>query len=198
LYRDNLRILIFVTLPVYSLLLAWAGWASWLLVGEYRSEFVFLLHVSTIGWALNTFAAPAYFMHLGKGDVGWNTLSHVVMGVMNVALGLMLGRWFGAHGVAWAYVIALATGSWLLIGLFQARNRIGWTGWAAREHLWLAAVCAVVSVAGWLDPVRTAASEPARFAVWLVGPPLALGLAAWFHPMRKELWHRLDLREARL
>ena len=91
LYRDNMRLLVFVTLPVFALLIAWAGGLSWLLVGAYQPEFVFLITLLAVAWSANIFAGPAHFTNLGTGHVGWNTLSHVLMGALNAGLGWLLG-----------------------------------------------------------------------------------------------------------
>jgi O-antigen/teichoic acid export membrane protein len=197
LYRENMRVLAFVALPVLALIFAWAGGISWLLSGAYQPEFVFLLGLLAVAWGGNIFAGPAYFTNMGTGRVGWNTLAHVIMGGLNVALGWLLGSRYGANGVAFAYAIALVTGSGVLIAVFQRRNGLGWRGGFAREHLGLVAACAMVAVLGWIAPLQPSTGEPATLAVGLLLPPLVLGLAAWFHPMRRQLWGWLMSREVR-
>lgn len=197
LYRENLRLLVFVTLPAFALLIAWAGGFSWLLAGAYQPEFVLLLVLLALAWGGNIFTGPAYFTNMGSGKVGWNTLSHVIMGTLNAGLGWLLGSHYGAHGVAFAYAIALVTGSGVLIAVFQHRNGLGWRCGFAREHLGLATACAAVAAFGWIKPLQPSASGPAALAAGLLLPPLVLGLAAWFHPMRRQLLGWLMLREAR-
>ncbi|MGD2063711.1 MAG: lipopolysaccharide biosynthesis protein [Nitrospirota bacterium] len=197
LYRQNVRVLVFITLPAFALLFAWAGAFSWLLAGTYQREFVFLLGLLVLAWGGNIFDAPAYFTNMGTGHVGWNTLSHVIMGALNASLGWLLGSWYGAHGVAFAYAIALVTGSLVLIAVFQRRHGLGWRGGLAREHLGLVVACAVVVAFGWIEPLRPSTSRPAVLAAGLLLPPLVLGLAAWFHPMRRQLLGWLMAREAR-
>lgn len=197
LYHENVRVLVFVTLPVFALLIAWAGGFSWLLAGAYQPEFVFMLGLLALAWAGNIFAGPAYFTNLGTGQVGWNTLAHVIMGALNASLGWLLGSWYGAHGVAFAYAIALVTGSGVLIAVFQRRNGVGWRCGFAREHLSLAVVCVAVAALGWIAPLRPSTSEPTVLAARLLLPPLVLGLAAWLHPMRRQLLGWLISREAR-
>lgn len=184
LYRDNMRLLVFVTLPVFALLIAWAGGLSWLLVGAYHPKFVLLITLLAVGWGANIFAGPAYFTNLGTGHVGSNTLSHVLTGALNAGLGWLLGSGYGAHGVALAYVIAVVTGSWALIAAFQRRNGLDWRFGFTREYLGLAVVCAAVAALGWIEPLRPSTGNSVTLAAGLLLPPLALSVAAWFHPMR--------------
>ncbi len=195
LYLKNMRLLVFVALPAFALLIAWAGGFSWLLTGAYSSEFVFLLGLLAIAWGINIFASPAYFTNLGTGRVGWNTLSHVIMGALNAGLGWLLGSRYGAHGVALAYAIALVAGSGVLIAIFQHRNGLNWRWGFINEHLALTIVCATVAVLSWLEPLRPSSAEPAVIVGWLLLPPLVLGLVVWLHPMRRQLLGWLMARQ---
>jgi O-antigen/teichoic acid export membrane protein len=195
LYHENMQVLVFVTLPAFALLIAWAGGFSWLLAGAYQPEFVFFLALLALAWGANIFAGPAYFTNMGTGQVGWNTLSHIIMGVLNASLGWLLGSRYGAHGVAFAYVIALVTGSGVLIAVFQHRNGLGWPRGFAREHLGLAVVCAAVAVIGGIEPLRPSIGSPVTLATGLLLPSLIIAVAAWLHPMRRQLARWLMLRE---
>lgn len=190
LYCENMRTLVFVTLPPTALILAWAGGFSWLLTGAYQANLVFLLWLFAAAWGFNTFAGPAYFINMGTGRVGWNTLAHVLMGTINVALGWWLGLRYGAPGVASAYAIALVTGSGLLIAAFQKLHGIRWNQYLTGEHLGLACSCVAVSALGLFAPLRPAAGEPVPLTIGLVLPLLLLGFAVWTHPQRLALWRR--------
>lgn len=181
LYRENIRILVFFALPVFSLLFAWSGLFSWLLVGQVNKQLLFLLQLNTVAWLLNLFTAPAYFANLGIGQVGWNTLSHAIMGLINGGLGWLLGRYFGADGVAWAYFIALALGSWLLVMIYQKRNDVYLRELALLEHGWLLVASIAVAVVGhyaWR-------SMQTDTLIWvLMGiATLSLVIVAWRHPL---------------
>lgn len=194
-YLENTRLLIFVSLPTFALLIGWAGGISWLLVGAYQTDFVFLLSLLAVAWGWNIIACPAFFTNMATGQVGWNTLSHVIMGLLNVGLGWLLGSRYGAHGVALAYAIALVIGSGVLIAIFQCKNRLGWRWSFIHEHLGLTIVCVLVAVFSWLAPLRALSAQPAAIIGWLFLSPLMLGLAVWFHPMRKQLVEWLISRQ---
>ena len=56
-YIKNMQLISFVTIPVFSILLAWAGGFSWLLIGVYQPEFILLLRVLAIAWIINIFVS---------------------------------------------------------------------------------------------------------------------------------------------
>jgi O-antigen/teichoic acid export membrane protein len=194
-YGVNMRVLVVLTLPLYALIFAWAGFLSQVLLDRHDDTFVFLLRLISLAWLLNTVNVPAYFMNIGLGDVGDNTVSHLAMGVLNVALGTVLGRLSGAPGVAWAYVVALIAGSWLLLALFRRRHAMAWESILSVEHVPLATVCSLALLVGWLDPWTAGGRDILRLAFIVVLIPLAMILAMWRHPARKVIWARLFVRE---
>jgi O-antigen/teichoic acid export membrane protein len=197
LYRENMRLLIFVTLPALALLIAWAGGFSWLLTGAYQPELVLLITLLSVAWGANIFAGPAYFTNMGTGQVGWNTLAHVLMGALNAGLGWLLGRNFGAHGVAFGYAIALIAGSAMLVGVYGYRHRVRCNVSSTVGHLPLLAACLTVAVFGWLIPLRKVADEPILALIGLFLPLLVLGVPLWCHPVRRRLFESLPARRVR-
>lgn len=190
LYYNNMRMLVYVTLPAVALLIAWGGGVSWLLVGAYDGELVFLLGLLSLAWGCNVFASPAYFINMGVGHVGWNTIGSGIMGAVNASLGWWLGSEYGAYGVAVGYAIGLVAGSAFLLAAFHRLHNPCWSGAFNREHIWLAVGSAVVLASGWAAPLQPSSNELATLLVRLVVPFLALGTLAWFHPMRSELLGR--------
>jgi O-antigen/teichoic acid export membrane protein len=189
LYRENLRVLAFVALPMFTLLYVWGGLASLLMVGARNAQFLLFFEWSVVGWALNTFAGPAYFTNLGTGRVAWNTLSHAVMGAINAGLGWFLGTRFGPAGVIGAYIAALVTGSWLLVVAFQLRSGIPIRHLALGEQVPLAIVCFALIAGAHLAPAMARQSETGVLLV-TAAAPLLLAIPVWRHPLRKALWKR--------
>ena len=190
-YYENMQLIALVTLPAFTLLFAWASIASRLLLGGYNSVFVFFMQIATVAWALNTFASPAYFANLGTGHVGWNTLSHVTMGGLNVILGFFLGSRFGAKGVAFGYAGSLVVGSWLLIAIFHKLNAVSWGALFSREHLGLASASMFILAYSTFEVMIPVNDEKMRMAILLIFPILTLGVSVWFHPLRKRLLARV-------
>jgi O-antigen/teichoic acid export membrane protein len=123
-YAKNFRILILVVIPVFSVLLVWAGVISWLLLGEMNIQLISLLGFLTVAWGINVFNAPAYFFNMGTGRVGWNTLCHLMMASISIILGFTLGSYYGMMGVAVGYGVAIIFGSISLILAFGVVNRV--------------------------------------------------------------------------
>lgn len=192
LYRENIRLIIFISLPIYALLFVWSGLLSSLLLDDQQPQFIFFLQLSALAWLINIFSAPAYFVNMGIGSVGLNTAAHVVMGVTNLLVGWVLGELYGAAGVAWGYALALMTGSLLLIFVFQSRHAIGWGELIRLEHAPLTAVCLAVSLLGFLNPgfALTRWDGYTGWGVTVVLPLLGVSVALWVHPLRSAMWEQ--------
>ena len=190
-YRENMQLIVLVTLPGCTLLFAWSGIASRILLGGYNTVFVFFMQIATIAWALNTFAIPAYFTNMGTGHVGWNTLSHVTIGGLNMILGYLLGSHFSARGVAFGYAGSLVVGSWLLIVIFHKINAVSWKALFSREHLCLASASMFILAYATFEVMMPVGDENMRMVILLLFPILTLGVFVWFHPLRKRLLSRV-------
>ena len=109
-YRTSYQLLFYFSLPLYSLIIVSLPIISAVWIGHYEKIFFSFGVLLTIGWFLNTLSAPAYFVNLGTGDLGWNVGGHVVIGVLNAIFGLLLGIYFGGTGVVIAWVFSLVFG----------------------------------------------------------------------------------------
>ncbi len=114
-YGESYRIVFFLALPLYSVIAAITPLAGELWIGHYEPAFVRYSILLAAGFWINTLVGPAYFVNLGTGALRWNTMSHVVIGVLNGLLGYQLGKYYGGDGVVLGYVLALVAGSGLLV-----------------------------------------------------------------------------------
>lgn len=185
LYRANLHLLFYVTFPIYALVAAWGPILSELWLGRYERVFAFFVSVLALAWCINTFAGPAYFANLGTGHIFWNTASQIWMGLTNAALGVLLGPYFGASGIVWGMAIALATGSALIMGVFQSKQRLSWSVLVPRESVGSIAASVALVVSGFFA-YHALSEQPAviRFLVCLLLPVPILGPALWGHALR--------------
>lgn len=192
-YRLNVRLLVLLALPLFALVFAWSGLLSEFFLGRRDAGLMFMLRLVGAAWLLNTANVAAYFVNVGAGDVADNTLSHLTTAAVNVALGFVLGLRYGGVGVAWAYALALVTGSWLLLVLFRRRHGTAWEAAPASDHLPLAAICAAAFLYGWADAGLGGGRGELHRVVALGVIPAALVLAVWRHPARRAVWQRLFL-----
>ncbi|MDX2040428.1 MAG: lipopolysaccharide biosynthesis protein [Acidobacteriota bacterium] len=188
-YRESYRLLFFFGVPLFALLTVSLPIVSELWIGSYERRFVICGTLLAAGWFGNLLSAPAYFVNMGTGDLRWNTASHLVLGVLNLAFGWLLGRWFGGFGVAAASALALIGGGTTVIAAYHRKQNVpssellpadSWrlivfgfigllAGAAIYHHL-------RVSIGLW----------PVAGLVTLIGG-LLIAIPAWFHPMRKRL-----------
>ena len=123
-YRESYRLMVYLSVPLFSGLMTAIPVISELWIGAYESTFVFFAMVLTVAWFLNILISPAYFANLGTGQLLWNTVGHVVIGVLNLILGVVLGLLYGGMGVVWGWAAALIIGSGLILLSYNAGHCI--------------------------------------------------------------------------
>ena len=109
-----LLIFVFIYSPLISLV--------WL--GSTNFYFIFSLIVLSVGWCFNIFSVPAYYFYIGLGDLKWNVVSHLVLAVSNLSLGLLLGFFFNSYAVIVAISVSLIISSLLTIIPFHKKYKI--------------------------------------------------------------------------
>ena len=119
-YKRNTEIIGFFSIVGFALLALSSIYISFLLFAKVNLEFLLMLNIISIGWLININSAPAYFTNLGTGKTKANTVSHLLMGTLNIFLGLILGNVFGAIGIVAAYGMSVGIGSMYLIRNFES------------------------------------------------------------------------------
>ncbi len=117
-YRRSARYVVIFGLPAYLLLIIVAPWLldAWLGPGYEPASMV--MRIMTLGWFISLVALPPYLILQALGHARLCMTAHVVQGVANVALALVLvGRW-GFAGVTLAACTALVMGSLLVMAGF--------------------------------------------------------------------------------
>jgi len=79
-------------------------------IGSFNPDFVRLVTLLSLCWAVNIVAAPAYFLGLGTGDVNLNVAGQVLTGVLSPVLGYGLGVTFGGYGAVCGVVVGKIIG----------------------------------------------------------------------------------------
>ena len=124
-YAKSFRILMFLIAPALPLFIGLTPVVSHLWIGTYNPTFVTFSVLLFIGWFLNLLAGPAYFANMGTGDLRWNVISHVVNGLLNLGLGVLLGWLFGGTGVVIGFVAALILASAVIAFTYESKHRVG-------------------------------------------------------------------------
>lgn len=106
-FNFSMELLFLVIGPIFALLILWSPLISELWLGTRDEKFTAYVTILSIAWGFNVIAGPAYFANQGTGKIGWNSASHVWIGVANVLLGWSLGKIFGAWGCSLLWPLRL-------------------------------------------------------------------------------------------
>lgn len=186
-YKDSLRLLLYISVPSYSALIAFTPIISQLLFGRYEKIFVLFSILVAAGWFVNTLAGPAYFVNLGIGDLRWNTLGHVIIALANLGLGAIIGATFGGTAVVIAWVFSLMIGSSIIPVSYHYKNKIPIIELLSKENarIMLASIVGLslslllfYQLNNHLPPLALAIFGVSVFSAILIIP-------IWLHPMRK-------------
>lgn len=188
-YRDSYRLLFYISLPLYSIVVVLAPAISEIWIGRRESVFVLFTVLLAAGWFVNTLNGPSYFSNLGTGKLYWNTVSHVGIAVLNAILGFLFGRLYGPNGVVAAWVFSLAVGSLVVVVQYHLKHQIPLRELVPGESL----AMVLSSVAGMLvaralyNHLHSAWNVIAVTAAVLASFSVIVVLPAWLHPMRRRL-----------
>lgn len=123
-YRFSFKLLLFLVLLGMPFFMMLTPFISWIWIGEYNSTFILFANLLFIGWFLNLLANPAYFANLGTGELKWNVIGHIVIGTLNLALGIVLGQALGGLGITVGFVIAILAGSFIIMIAYHRRYHL--------------------------------------------------------------------------
>lgn len=123
-YRYSFRLLLFLVLAGLPFCMMLTPFISWIWIGSYNATFILFANLLFAGWFLNLLANPAYFANLGTGDLKWNVIGHIAIGVLNLASGILLGQWFGGTGITIGFVVSLLIGSGIIMIAYNKKHRL--------------------------------------------------------------------------
>ncbi len=123
-YISSYKFLFFICIPVFTLLVLSSPVISSIWIGALNSRFLFLFLTLAAAWFFNSIAVSAYFTNMGTGDIGDNVIAHILVAVLNIALGAILGYAFGGKGVAIASMFSIMAGGLYQLICFHRKNRI--------------------------------------------------------------------------
>lgn len=189
-YRQSFNALLFFSLPVFAIIFSSMPLISELWIGHYVADFVIFTGILLIGWFANSMSAPAFFANQGTGHLGWNSFGQIVIGGINLGLGIALGYLYQGSGVVAAWGIALIAGSLVVIASYHYQHKIPFRTLLPKESVRLvlfsvggAVLCLVgyYQFRGSLKPLMMSA---ATFSVFLI----VVFPSIWAHPVRRHFW----------
>lgn len=188
-YKDNYRLILYISLPFYSMIIAFTPLISEIWIGHYEPIFVIFSFLLSASLFVNTLSVPAYFSYLGIGNLKWNMLGHAITALMNVALGFIVGYNFGGVGVVIAWIISSIAGS-LMIGVsYNYCYKISLKQLFPHESMSVAIACLAAIFSAFLiyDRMNHSINDVLISATVLLIFLMIVVVPLWIHPMRKWL-----------
>ena len=188
-YRKSCYSLAYITLPMYFTVMMCGPIISDIWIGHYESIFVLYIIFLAVGWLLNSLTVPAYIVNLGIGEPFWNTAGHIIVGVMNGGLGLLLGNAYGEIGVVTAWTIALVVGSSAAPISYHIKHQIPFKYFLPKQNYQIIIASGMgllvgLSVYYGLNHILSV-SVVSGLSILMFATIVILPI--WFHPMRKQL-----------
>lgn len=126
-YARMNHIMMLVTFPLASVLLALTPMISQLWLGDRLPDFMYSMYVLVIASTINILCGPAYFSCMGEGRLSFLVFVHGIMAVLNMLLGYVLGLLFGGYGIILAWGLSLTIGSFILTIGYARKISIKWS-----------------------------------------------------------------------
>jgi O-antigen/teichoic acid export membrane protein len=183
LYTNFYRLTFFATLIFYVAIFIFMPLFSFFWLGYFETKFLFFGIFLIIGWAINNLTTPAYFFNLGTGDLKWNSITHVLMGFLNVILCLILGPKFGDLGVVVAAMFSLIFCSILNLHVLLKKYEIPLKTLIPSEHLkLLITLICFLAISLYFNPIFNMALKKIFYNIIIF--LVIASVAIWFHPYR--------------
>lgn len=196
-YQKSYQLLFYLSVPLFSLIIISLPFISIIWIGRYEKIFVVFGILLTIGWFLNILNAPAYFAYLGIGDLRWNVIGHIVIGLLNIFFAIILGFHFGGVGVVVGWVISLVLGSSVIYLSYHIKNKIPLIEVIPKKSRWVASFCVIGVIATLLiqKNIHYYTSGIILNISIILLFSIIIFIPFWLHPMRKQLigWVMNDL-----
>jgi O-antigen/teichoic acid export membrane protein len=187
LYKENYRLIYFLSLPSYAIIIALAPMISEIWIGYYEATFVIISCLIAINLFINTLSVPAYLSYLGIGKLKWNTVGHITTAFMNVALGLIMGYILGGIWIVIAWIISSITGSVLIAVSYHCTYKIPLSEFFPKESTTIAIACVIANIITLVAYYCIHRNYIASTIISISILAIIIIIPFWGHPMRKRL-----------
>ena len=188
-YKDNFQLMLYISVPFFSIIIVLAPLISEIWIGFYESVFVLFAVLLSISLLINSISAPAYFSYLGIGNLKWNTLGHVTTAIMNAVLGLLAGFFFNGMGVVVSWVFASIIGSMMIGFSYHYQYKISSRQILPKENIGIIIACliAVITVFIMYNQINDLVNSMAQYFIGFSVFSIIVFFPLWLHPMRRRL-----------
>ncbi len=189
-YRESYRLIFFMAIPTFSFLIAISPMVSQIWFGRYEPVFVTFVALLGGGWLVNVLANPAYTIDLGIGDLRWVLAGCGITAILNLGLGFLAGKYFGATAVVAASVFSLALGYIVIVVTYHRQNGVPFSQLLPRESIAIvfSSFTGVLIFFPFLSHAPAKSILSARLISGLFFALLTMiVLPMWIHPMRRQL-----------
>jgi O-antigen/teichoic acid export membrane protein len=179
-----------MAIPTFSFLIAISSLVSQIWFGRYEPVFVGFVALLGAGWLVNVLANPAYTIDLGIGNLHWVLAGCGITAIMNLGLGFLAGKYFGATAVVAASVFSLALGYSAIVVAYHRQNGVPFSQLLPRESIAivLSSFTGVLIFFPFLSHAPSKSILSARLMSGLFFALLTMiVLPMWLHPMRRRL-----------
>lgn len=181
--------IILLSIPYYMALVLMLPAISEIWIGQIEPSFIIFGILLSIGWLINTLNTPAYFISMGVGRLRWNTISHMVIGILNLALNYLLGTVYGGHGVVVGWSISLAIGSMIISVGYMVDNDLPLVELFPSGLRVYSVVCIVATIVFFAFSIQTR-PENGTLIFCTLSVAALIGIASiifWHHPERTKI-----------
>ena len=190
LYRESYRLIFFVAVPTFAVVLVAAPVASRIWLGNYEPVFVRFVAALAVGWLVNVLANPAYVFDLGTGALRWVSISCATTAILNAGLGFVIGSRFGGTALVAVSAGSLAIGYIIIAAAYHLQNHLPFQIFLPKESRWII-LSGAASVLIFLATLRLhflfSAPTFQGLSIALLVALALLGIPMWLHPLRKRL-----------
>lgn len=186
-YLTSYQLLLYLALPLYSLIIVCTPIVSELWIGHYESVFVVFGTLLAVGWFLNTLAGPAYFANLGTGELRWNVVGHITIAFLNTGFGFLLGVFYGGIGVVVAWVFSLIVGSSMIYISYHIKHKVPLIELLPKVSRIIVVVCLIGILSTFVirHELNHVFNTTTLNSIILFSFLIIVFIPLWFHPMRR-------------
>ena len=192
-YLKSYKIIFFLSLPLYVSVAAMSPLISEIWIGHYENIFVGCTLLLATGFWFNSLTAPAYFINLGTGILFFNTISNVIIGILNGVLGYSLGIIFGGWGVVIGYNIALVIGGSLISFGYHHDQQIPLKKLFPIGCRLFFVICLFGLLISWVTfyNLDNMVTPFVTAGLSFIACSMPVSIAFWIHPLRKQLFSKV-------